>query len=378
MRKNQKLGAGPEHVRRENIRGILELMRGEQAFSKVDLSRKSGLSTTTMTKLFTQLEATGLIEQHHVSRGSMGRPRTLYRLSTESACVLAAVIDIDTVSLASAGLSGETNVENSFPTRKPSTGFFEKLAEGLQELRKADGRRPLGISISAPGLIDKHTGEVVLSPNLHWLEGSRPAKAMADRLKIQTNIIHEEAALSLAQRTDPKLDPENFILLDFSAGVGAGVVCNGRPLTGCSGFAGEIGHITIAPSGKLCGCGNRGCLETVASDRAFLQAIPGKLTMAKALERLAEGKSAAVKAAELTMEYQAIGVAAALNIFNPGTIYIHSALVTVPDYIDRMREMTARRALEPTAACCDIRPAREGKIRGTVLDALNDVFDRNL
>ena len=288
---------GPALVRKANIEQVLRLMRQAGTFSKVDLARDSGISTTTMTKLFSQLEKAGLIEQDRIDRESFGRPRTLYRLATDKVCVVATVIDIDKTTVASYSLNGSSNKvsETTYSTGKKLDGFYDRLAEALREARNADGRKCLLAAVCLPGLIDRRSGNSVFCPNIHWLEGTAPAKEVAKRLKIQAHVLHEEKALSLIQQ---RKGLQDFLLMDFSAGVGAGVVCDGKLLSGHSGFAGEIGHITVDPDGQLCGCGNRGCLETVASDRAYFQALEN---------------SSKAKAAERVLKYQSIGLAAAIG-----------------------------------------------------------------
>jgi len=353
---------GPALVRKANIEQVLRLMRQADTFSKVDLARDSGISTTTMTKLFSQLEKAGLIEQDRIDRESFGRPRTLYRLSTEKIGVLAAVIDIDETTVASFSLNGSVNktTVTTFPTGNSLDEFYDRLTEALREARNTDGRKCLLAAVCLPGLIDRRTGNSVFCPNIHWLENTAPAKEVAGRLKLAARVLHEEKALSLIQQRKNVDGQQNFLLMDFSAGVGAGVVCDGRLLSGHSGFAGEIGHITVEPDGQLCGCGNRGCLETVASDRAFFQALE---TLPKK------------EAADNALKYQAIGLAAAINLFNPQAIYVHTALSReIPGYLEKIREQAKVRALATVAADCAIELADAGKLRGTALYAIDCVL----
>ncbi|MCF7848859.1 MAG: ROK family protein [Kiritimatiellales bacterium] len=350
---------GPALVRQANIENVLQLMRQADTFSKVDLARDSGISTTTMTKLFNQLEKAGLIEKDRIDHESFGRPRTLYRLAADKVCVLASVIDIDETTVAAYSLNGAVNKDSevTFPTGRSLTGFYDRLAEAMRAARDSDGRKCLLTAVCLPGLIDRRSGNSVFCPNIHWLENTAPAKEIAQRLKLKARVLHEEKALSLIQQ---RKGLQDFLLMDFSGGVGAGVVCDGKLLNGHSGFAGEIGHITVEPDGQLCGCGNRGCLETVASDRAYFQAL--------------ESTSKA-KAVNNVLKYQAIGLAAAINLFNPQVIYLHTALSReVPDYLERIRKLAKARALAPAAAGCTIELAEAGKLQGTALHAIDRVL----
>ena len=359
--KKTKSGALPAHVRKANIERVLNLMRRERRFAKIDLTRISGISTTTMTKLFSQLEKAGLIEKDEIDRESFGRPRTFYRLSTEKIALVAAVVDIEEVTVAVFSLNGERSsaAAEVFPTGKELKGFYSRFAKCVNKVVKEDGRECQQLAISMPGLIDAHTGDVAFCPNLHWLEKSNPVKELEKKLAgIPVLVVHEEKALCFAHHKEE--DNGNFVLLDFSSGVGAGIYCNGKLLTGYSGFAGEIGHITVDPEGLLCGCGNKGCLETVASDPAYRR-LRKKLSVAKASGEV--------------LKYQALGVAAAINLFNPSVVCVHSALKDkVPDYLERLTKLTAARALAPSFQACKILIAGTGKLKGAALCGIDRVF----
>lgn len=351
----------PAHVRKANIERILKLMYCEQKFAKIDLTRISGISTTTMTKLFNQLQDAGLIEKDEIDRSSFGRPRTFFRLSTEKIALVAVVVDIEEVTVAAFSLNGE-QVEASLetiPTGSELKNFYSRLAKCVEKVIKVDGRKCLQLAVSMPGLIDNSTGDVILCPNLHWLEKSNPVKQLTAKLTdVPVMVMHEEKALCIAQQLPE--EHKNYVLMDFSSGVGAGIFCNGSLLTGHSGFAGEIGHITVDAEGSICGCGNRGCLETVASDLVYRR-LRKKMTVAKAAEQV--------------LRYQAIGLAAAINLFNPSLIYVHSALKDeLPDYIERLTELTCQRALRPPMDACQIKAAHTGKLKGVALCGIDRIF----
>jgi predicted NBD/HSP70 family sugar kinase len=359
--KKQTSGALPAHVRIANIERVVNLMRRERRFAKIDLTRSSGISTTTMTKLFGQLESAGLIEKDAMDRESFGRPRTFYRLATQKTALVAAVVDIEETTAAVFSINGEMADEriDRFPTGGALRGFYARFARSVATLVEQDGRECLQLAVSMPGLIDAHSGTVAFCPNLHWLEKSRPVDELQQRLAgIPVMVVHEEKALCCAWQRQGGND--NFVLLDFSSGVGAGVFCNGELLSGHSGFAGEIGHITVERDGTLCGCGNRGCLETVASDSVY---------------RRLRAKLSAARAAERVMQYQAIGVAAAINLFNPSQVCVHSALTAeVPDYLERLTALTAVRTLAPAFRACRITISGTGKLKGAALCGIDCIF----
>ncbi len=359
--KKRKTGALPAHVRQANLEQILKLMCRERRFAKIDLTRISGISTTTMTKLFNQLESAGVIEQDEIDRESFGRPRTFYRLSDKKIALAAAVVDIEEVTIAAFTLNGARSAAavEVMETGQELKGFYNRFAKCVQKVIRNDGRECLQLAVSVPGLIDHNSGEMAFTPNLHWLEGSNPVKELERRLEtVPVMVVHEEKALAFAQQRQEEND--DFILMDFSSGVGAGIFCNGELLTGHTGFAGEIGHITVDPDGALCGCGNRGCLETVASDLAY--------------RRLRKNLSVEAAAAKVLC-YQAIGLAAAINLLNPSVICVHSALKhEVPDYLESLTALVRSRSLAPSFTACTIRIADTGKLNGAAVCGIDRIF----
>lgn len=123
-----------------------------------------------------------------------------------------------------------------------------------------------GLGVSVPGLLNSRSNQTVMSPNLHMLHGIRLADDLGQRTKMRCVVLHESHALSVGERLyGAARGMDDFVMLDVTTGLGLGIFSGGRLLTGNSGMAGEIGHITVEREGLLCGCGNRRCLETVAT-----------------------------------------------------------------------------------------------------------------
>ncbi len=360
MQKKEKASqiARPSHVRQVNLQAVIRQMRQLSVFSKIDLARELGISSTTMTKLFKRLETDQVIEQSSEVDKSFGRPKILYRLSPAPQ-IAAVVIDIDTTTICISSLQGDIRPEYqiAFPTGNDPKILFPTIEKYFSKVWKiCGGKQCRMIGVCIQGLIENESGQSMLNPNLHWLEGTRPAKEISQRLAIPSVILHEAKAISRAQLTVAD-NTADMLTIDFSVGVGMSVISNGRYLTGRSGFAGEIGHIIMNPGGALCGCGNRGCLETVAADRVFFQTLE---------------KSGRRKAVTDILNWQSIGIAAAINLFNPQTVYIYSRMFDeIPDYLQRLRKQVEQKAMAPSSAVCRLLPTSSGKLNGTLLAAID-------
>jgi N-acetylglucosamine repressor len=236
--------------------------------------------------------------------------------------------------------------------------------------------------VSLPGLVDDRRGRGVLSPNVPVTNGHAPAADLAERLGMPGVLLQESHALCLAERDHGLAKGlDDFAVLDVSTGIGLGVMLGGRLLKGHSGLAGEIGHVTaVAEGGRRCGCGNTGCLETVASDTALAHHASRKLGRTVSVDEVIElARSGTVDlSAELDAMagYLAVGVAAVINLFNPAVVFIHSPLFDVDaTLLSRVVEQAGRRALPPSLAECRILRAEGTKRQGAVAGIIQHVMD---
>lgn len=130
--------------------------------------------------------------------------------------------------------------------------------------------QPRAVGLLAPGLVDDDAGIGVLSTNLHW--SNVPFKQLTeDLIHLPTTFSHDVRAAGEAEfRLGAARPYRNVVVLVIGTGIAGSLFINGRAHTG-AGYAGEIGHAIVNPNGPLCGCGSRGCLETVASAGAIVR-----------------------------------------------------------------------------------------------------------
>ncbi len=141
---------------------------------------------------------------------------------------------------------------------------LESLTDAVRALLD---RRPdvAAVGVALPGFFEAASGRLTSSPNLPGIHDVDLATLLAERLG--RVVVTENDALCAAWgehglEADP---PPSLIYVGLGTGVGGGLVLEGRPYRGGHGFAMEVGHVIVEPGGRLCGCGNRGCLERYAS-----------------------------------------------------------------------------------------------------------------
>ena len=122
--------------------------------------------------------------------------------------------------------------------------------------------------MSLPGRLDIQMEKLIFAPNIDWPIGSIKSKVeQATGLPVSVDNVANACALSEVWFGDSD-GVHDLVAVNVSEGIGTGIFANGRILRGEGGLAGEFGHVQMEPDGLLCGCGNRGCWETMASNRA--------------------------------------------------------------------------------------------------------------
>ncbi|NBW97047.1 MAG: ROK family transcriptional regulator [Planctomycetia bacterium] len=361
-------------LRRINERRLLEAIQRHGPSSRAALTRVSGLTAPTVSKAVDSLLRRGLVEELEPAEQALGRPGRLVRMAAESAAVLGVVIDAGTSCVVATGLDGAVTEERTirFATPAGYPALLDQVEEACRTLIHAGAVFVHGIGLSVPGLVNERVHEIVFSPNLHLLDKHNPARDLEARLGLPSVLVQESDALVLGEWLYGDAQGlGDFAVLDAATGLGLGVMSGGRLLAGHSGLAGEVGHVTVAPEGIRCGCGNRGCLETLATDAALARLVGEKLGRAVALDEasalLATRPADFQHEIRTVTEYLAIAIAAVINIFNPTTLFVHGTLLAgSPERFARVLERVRQRTLTAALADCTIVATKSSKRQGAV------------
>ncbi len=373
----------PALLRKMNTRKVLEAFHFHGPLTRAQLNRRTGISPPTVSKLVAQLTEAGLVEKGEDPVVTDGRPGILFRLASNHVYIIAGIIDVTECSVVAAGLDGKVLEESgsSFQTPKSFAALMKRMESHLRDCAELQSGTCMGIGLTVPGRVKRDSGQVVFSPNMHFLDDTIPSEVLSDRLGIETTSYQEEYALCLgAQMFGQAKGIHNFAVLDLSQGFGMGVVNEDQFLLGHEGYGGEIGHITVEPDGKLCGCGNRGCLETVATDRALASEFSAQLgrevDILEVVRMVEKGELEPGPILDHAIEYVAIGVAAVINIFNPQMVLLHGQMLDLGENVlARISERARARALTPSADGCDIRRTQANKSIGAIAGAIDHLFN---
>ncbi|MBW1916809.1 MAG: ROK family protein [Deltaproteobacteria bacterium] len=188
---------------------------------------------------------------------------------------------------------GEIRDRQAFPTPKGRGAqvLLEKLAEAITTMARKTQNQSIqiqAVGMGVPGRVLPEEGRVIFSPNLPELNGYQLGAAARDLLPWPLVMDNDANIFTLGEQwLGAGQGRANILGITLGTGVGGGLVLNGKIWPGEAGSTAEIGHITIDPQGEVCNCGNRGCLETLAS-------APWTVAWVKA--RLAAGESSCLRA----------------------------------------------------------------------------------
>ena len=185
----------------------------------------------------------------------------------------------------------------------------------------------LSIGIGFPGFIDPQNHHIIQSPNLPGLSDINLKYSLSEILGKPVMIENDALVAAYGEFILNDVDKRSLLYVCLGTGVGGGVILNGETYSGQNGFAMEIGHVNVEQNGRLCGCGNFGCLEQYASAKGIVKTyeeLGGEISLdAKEIATRANANDLkAIKAYELAGHFLGIVLANASNLLDINSIII--------------------------------------------------------
>ncbi|HTR81328.1 MAG TPA: ROK family protein [Bacteroidota bacterium] len=242
---------------------------------------------------------------------------------------------------------------SSFATKKESTAerFIDMLASTIKDLseKAVPGQKLRGIAVAAPAAV-RHMGTIQSPANLNW--GTIDIVSMLKKYyDIPVAVMNDSNATALGEmKSGLARGVKNFIVVTMGTGLGSGIVVDGRLLYGEHGVAGELGHTTVKPGGRMCGCNRRGCAETYVSatgirrtvfellanstEHSELREISfSQLTAGKIHALALQGDPLAISAFDITGDILGRTLANAVALFDPAKIILSGGLMNAGDLL---------------------------------------------
>jgi glucokinase len=255
--------------------------------------------------------------------------------------------------------------------------------QAIEDTRAIDSSSAIiGVGIGSPGPLDRVTGRVLMTPNLGWT--NLPLRdAIREALSLPAALDNDANCAILGEWWHGAArGTRHAIGITVGTGIGGGIIIDGKLYHGFSDVAGELGHTTIDSDGRLCKCGNYGCLEAYAAGPAIARRaveavragvestlpdyVSGKLETLNAqivYEAARDGDEVALEVVRETSRLLGTGIANLVNIFNPEVVVVCGGVTLAgASLFDPLRQEVRRRAFRPAAEACRILP---GELIGT-------------
>jgi predicted NBD/HSP70 family sugar kinase len=374
-------------LREFNRLRLVDILRTNGTASRAELARRTGLSRSTVSTLVADLQRRGLVVEQSgqfAGEGQPGRPAVLLALDPSAGAAVGVDFDHDRVRVAVSDLSRVVLAEATAAcdVDRDSAQALDaaaELAEGLLEEAGIERDRVLGTGVALAGPVDHKRGALHESTVMPGWKEVDAAQELEQRLGTSVYVDNDANLGALAEVTLGAGRKVRFAAyVQIGSGVGAGMVVDGRPYRGARGTAGEIGHVVVNEQGLLCRCGNRGCLETLASTQALLSLVRAsrgeEMTVGEMIAAALDGDAGCRRA--IVDAGQAVGraVAGLINLFGPEMVVIGGDLGEAGDLLlDPLREAVMRDAMPAAASGLEIVAGELGE-RANLLGALSLVL----
>lgn len=335
------IGSNPERNRSHNRRVVLDVVRQLGPVGRMEISRHAHLSTQAVSNIVEELVSDGLLIKTGRLRAGRGLPPIQFAVNPDGGMTAGIEIAADHISTLLVDIGGRVRAQRTVSIRQndPETVLPVIKAEvaAAQMQLKPHVPQLLGVGVVMPGPFNVEgmtsVGPTTLSG---WLDFDA-VTGIGQALGAPITLENDATAAAVGERLHGAAkDLKNFCLIYFGQGLGLGIMIDGRPYRGANGNAGEIGHVMVEKGGRLCSCGQHGCLEAYASIHALTERLAAagiKNVDYAHLERLHREKHSVIEAwIQEAAGYLAPQIAMLENLFDPEAVVIGGALP--PDLLE--------------------------------------------
>ncbi len=357
-------------MREVNRSIVLDILREGHPVSRVELARRTRLSKPTVSSIVEDLVGAGLVREVGTEPAThrTGRPPSLLVYNERAVAFAGIQFGVNTTHVAVA--DGLGTIIATATTPAVHADADRSVRDAQKALRQVITRSGVGreqvraVGVAVPGLVDPQTGACVIAPNLDWHDAPVQQR-VESALGVPTVVANSTHAAAIAEARLRGEQHRVMVWVYAGSGVGAGIVLDGVLYSGAVGYAGELGHAPMIENGVRCTCGNRGCLETVASTVAIVRSATEMirsggggelrkhrrgLTADVVAQLAAQGDRYALSAMRQAGDFLGRGIAYLANVLSPSVVVLGGPLVMMSDaYVEAARESAARHALPAEA-----------------------------
>jgi predicted NBD/HSP70 family sugar kinase len=284
-----------EDVKSANRKIIMQVMRVQSPISRTQLAAATGLSKATVSRILGDLLEEGLAEEVRTTESGVGRPHILLRLASKARFAVGIELTANIARVMLTDMNARPIKQRIQPViNQGVSGIVDEIAAGIKDItRDIPASQLVGVGVAIPGTVDVRTGIVSLEYPAGWLDYPLVAH-LAKQIELPFLVVNQAQAAAWGEKwAGGGIQISELLFIRLGSTVEAGLVINDRLHYGKTHSAGAIGHMTLNPEGMPCACGNRGCLNTVASIPALLANVRELLkdNRASMLMGMVEGNS---------------------------------------------------------------------------------------
>lgn len=323
-------------VKKINRRRLLQEVIHHSPISRANLSKTTGLNKSTVSSQIQELVDEKFIFEIGQGQSSGGRRPVMLMFNKQAGYAVGVDIGVDDMTVLLTDLDGSIVTEHYFQLKQSSseetTSLLLTTIEQIIQTMPGSPYGLVGIGICVPGLVNR-SKQIVLTPNTNW-NGIELKKIVEDTFHVPVTIENEANAGAYGENIYGAAKAyDNFIYVSISTGIGVGLVLENELYRGVHGFSGEMGHMTIDFNGPKCNCGNRGCWELYASEKAVRQSFPGDWNEEDIASRLHQNDVELFRALDNFGHYLGIGLVNIVNTFDPEAVILRNPLIEISPFV---------------------------------------------
>ena len=392
-------------IKKINSKNILNIIRKRGPISRSEIAEITGLTPATITNITSELIDNNLIVEGESGDSSGGRKPIMLRIRCDYYRVIGVYLGSRKIKIIASDLMANTKYKKEIPYEKKPLTAVEALEIikneiiSINEKYLAKGKKVVGVGIGIHGLVDSNKGISIFAPNLGW-RNINIVETLEKATNIPVYIDNNTRTMGLGERWfGTGKNVSSFFCLNVEYGIGGSLFIADNSFSGVSFGAGEIGHTTVDVNGEICSCGNRGCLETIASVKALTKMAfegynehkdssifecqdinsPDDILPEKIFESARMGDEFAISLIRRIGENIGIGIANIINTLNPELVIINGGIISTGEILlDPIVETVRKKGFSNSVNATDIVLSKLGNVaylKGAVVLATQHIFD---
>jgi glucokinase-like ROK family protein len=383
-----------------NKRVILRLIKQEKQISRSALAKKTGLTPPTITRIVDELVVLDkLVEYVGIGSSSGGRPPVIVKFKSENNYIIGIDLGATYIRGCLVDLNANFISEIQVPTEieKGFSSIIEKVIQIVKRLqnRKDNSAKIWGVGIGVAGLVNSETGIIESSPDFGW-SNINLREELQKKLDLPLFYDNSTRLMALGElKLGAKQNLKNFAFINIGYGIASGLVIKRSLVKGHTGFAGELGHVSVDTNSNIqCKCGMTGCLEALASGhriaalgrqeiqngnaellKKLCDGNPDLVTAELVARAAKKGDQASIKIYDEVTEYLCKGIGVIANLLSPEAIFIGGGISLSGKLFFDLIESKKSKYLLPPNADVQITPSTFGE-QATSIGAVSLVLKK--